>query len=42
MIAQGLSLGFEARDHLARVHARFEDLQGNFATNRLGLLDHED
>src|SRR5947207_1004511 len=39
---QRLPLGLEARDHLARVHARLDDLQGNLATHRLGLLGHED
>ncbi len=39
---QGLPLGFEAGDHLARIHARLDDLQGDLALDRLGLLGQED
>ena len=44
MIHDGQRLPFrlEAGDHLARVHARLEDLQGDLAADRLGLLGHED
>ena len=39
---QGLPLGLEAGDHLAAVHAGLDDLQGDLALDRLGLLGHED
>ena len=39
---QRLPLGLEAGDHLPRVHARLEDLQGHLAADRLRLLGHED
>src|SRR5215475_8108849 len=44
MIHQGerLPLRFEAGDHLPRVHAGLEDLQRDFAADRLLLLGHED
>ena len=35
---QGLSLRFEPRDHLARVHAQLDDLDGDDAMNRRALL----
>jgi len=37
---QGLPLGLEPGDHLAGVHARLDDLQGNLALHRLALLGH--
>src|SRR5262245_48279364 len=40
--SQGLPLGLAASDHLARVHARLEHLQGHRAANGLGLLGYED
>src|SRR5262245_25209607 len=39
---QRLSLHFKAVNHLARVHARFEDLESYLAPDRLRLLGHED
>jgi hypothetical protein len=39
---QRLPLGFKARDHLTRVHAGFEDLEGNLTADRLLLLGDED
>ena len=39
---QGLPLGLEPGDHLPGVHARLDDLQGDLAADRLGLLGHED
>src|SRR5436190_2247279 len=39
---QGLALRLEACDHLPRVHARLEHLQGDLAAHRLRLLRHED
>ena len=39
---QYLPLGFEPGDHLLRVHARLDDLQGHFAADRLHLLGHKD
>ena len=39
---QGLPLGLEAGDDLARVHARLDDLQRDLAADRLLLLGHED
>ena len=39
---QRLTLGLEPGHHLARVHARLEDLQSDLAPDRLGLLRHED
>ena len=39
---QRLPLGLEAGDHLARVHAGLDDLQGDQAPDRLGLLGHVD
>ena len=37
---QGLSLGLEPGDYVARVHARLDDLQRHFAADRLSLLRH--
>ena len=37
-----MPLGLEARDNLARVHARLEDLQRHLAADRFLLLGHED
>ena len=39
---QGLAFGLEAGDHLARVHAGLEHLEGHLAAQRLLLLGHED
>ena len=39
---QGLTLGLEAGDDLRAVHAGLDDLQGDLALDRLGLLRHED
>ena len=39
---QRLPLRLEAGDHLARIHARLKDLEGNLAADRLLLLGHED
>ncbi len=39
---QRLPLGFEAGDHLPRVHARLDDLQRDAAFDRLLLLGHVD
>src|SRR5437879_5978328 len=39
---QGLALGFEAGNHLPRIHTGFEDLQRDGAADRLPLLGHED
>ena len=38
---QGLPLGFEAGDHLPRVHARLDDLQRHAALHRPLLLGQE-
>ena len=38
---QRLPLGLEAGDHLPRVHARLDDLQGHLAAHRLLLLGDE-
>ena len=35
---QGLALGLEASDHLLGIHAELDDLQGDGAPQRLGLL----
>src|SRR5262245_39856365 len=37
---QGLPLGLEAGDYLARVHAWLNDLEGHAALDRLQLLGH--
>ena len=37
-----LPLGLEAGNDLAAVHAGLDDLEGDFALDRLGLLGHED
>ena len=37
---QSLPLGLEPRDHLAGIHPRLDDLQGNFTPHRLELLGH--
>ena len=39
---QGLPLGVEAGQRLLGVHAQFDDLQGDLANHRLGLLGHVD
>ena len=39
--SQGLALGLEPGDHLARVHARLEDFQSDPAADRMLLLGHE-
>ena len=39
---QRLPLGFEAGDHLPRVHAGLDDLERHLPLDRLGLLGHED
>ena len=39
---QRLPLGLEAGDDLAAVHAGLDDLEGDLALHRLGLLGHED
>ena len=39
---QGLPLGLEPGDDVARVHARLDDLEGHLAADRLLLLGHED
>src|SRR5207247_10341146 len=39
---EGLSLGFEARDHLTSVHARLDDLERDAAVDRLFLLGYID
>ena len=39
---QGLPLGLEPGDHLAGVHARLDDLEGNLALHGLALLGHPD
>ena len=39
---QGLLLGCKARDHLAGIHARLDDLQGHLAPDRLLLEGHVD
>ena len=39
---QGLPLGLEAGDDLPAVHARLDDLEGDLALDRLGLLGHID
>ena len=39
---QGLPFGFEARHHFARVHTRFNQLEGHAAANRLLLLGQPD
>ncbi len=39
---QRLALDLEAGDHLAGVHARLKNFQGNRAGDRLPLLGHED
>ena len=39
---QHLPLGLEAGDDLTAVHARLDDLQGDFALDRRCLLGHED
>ncbi len=39
---QRLPLGLEAGNHLARVHAGLEHLEGDLAAHRLRLLGHED
>ena len=35
---QSLPLGFEAREHLLRIHTRFDELHGHLALHRLRLL----
>ena len=37
-----LALRLEPRDHLPAVHARFDQLQGDQASHRMGLLGHPD
>ena len=37
---QGLTFRLEAGDHLPRIHARLDDLEGYLATDRLVLLSH--
>ena len=37
-----MPLGLEASDDLLGVHARLDDLEGDFALDGLGLLGHED
>ena len=39
---QGLPLGLEAGDDLLRVHAGLDELDGDQALDRLGLLGHPD
>ena len=39
---QGLPLGLETGDHLAAVHARLDQLEGDLALHGPGLLGHED
>ena len=39
---QGLPLGLEAGDDVARVHARLDDLEGHLAANGVLLLGDED
>ena len=39
---QGLSLGFESRDDLPRVHAQLDDLERNLAADWFLLLRHID
>ena len=39
---QGLPLGLEPGDHLAGVHARLDDLEGDLALHGLALLGHPD
>ena len=39
---QGLALRLEAAQDLRGVHARFDDLEGDAAFDRLGLLGHPD
>ena len=39
--SQGLPLGLEAGDHLARVHARLQHFQSDLAADRVLLLGHE-
>ena len=39
---QGLPLGLEAGDDVARVHARLDDLQRDLAAHGMLLLGHED
>ena len=39
---QGLALGLEAGDDLARVHPRLDDLERHHPADRLVLLGHED
>ncbi len=39
---QGLLFRLEAGDHLAGVHARLDDLERDFAADRLALLGHID
>src|SRR2546430_2142882 len=39
---QGLPLGLEAGDDLAGIHAGLDDLEGDLALDRVGLLGHED
>jgi hypothetical protein len=38
---QGLAFGLEAGDHLPRIHARLDDLEGNLAPDRVLLLGQE-
>ena len=44
MVHQGqrLALGLEAAEDLGRVHAGLDDLEGDAALDRLGLLGHPD
>src|SRR5438270_463431 len=42
LMYSGLPLGFEAGDDLVAVHARLDDLQGDAAADRGGLLGDED
>jgi len=37
---QRLSLGLEARQHVARIHAGFDEFESDLAPHRLGLLGH--
>ena len=39
---QRLALGLEPGDHLARIHPRLDDLEGDLAVDRLRLLGHVD
>jgi hypothetical protein len=39
---QRLALGFEPREHLARIHTRLDELERDFAPDRLRLLSNPD